>query len=151
MKTHLIVALSNGVRVANFSSPHSFEFVDGTILPAVPDELCKELSMYAHERVHIPGWQSSTVKKNFDSIEIEFWGNPRLREEIELWRRLSDTSDNCSCQSKVDVVIVPLPVMQWIRKEYNNIENYTIYDLPFRTIRVADRISKKICIDKFCM
>jgi hypothetical protein len=33
-----IVILSNGKRVANFSSPHEFKFVDGTILPAVSNE-----------------------------------------------------------------------------------------------------------------
>ena len=40
MKRH-ITTLTNGKKVANFSSPHEFKFTDGSILPAVSDELAE--------------------------------------------------------------------------------------------------------------
>lgn len=37
-----ITKLSNGLRVANFSSPHPFTFEDGSVIPAVNDLIVKD-------------------------------------------------------------------------------------------------------------
>jgi len=142
-----IITLSNGLRVANFSSNHEFKFVDGTVLPAVSDELCSLLSGHMSETVV----NQYDRNRKFDTISIEFYGNDRLRDAIKYWRIKSNTHPNYLSKKEVDVVIVPLPIMQWIKKEYVNLSDYSIEDLPFRVIRVADRLTKTIYIDKFCI
>ena len=44
-----IFTLKNGLRVANFSSPHPFTFTDGTIIPAVEDEKARNLMLEVKE------------------------------------------------------------------------------------------------------
>ena len=40
-----ITVLSNGIRVANFSSPHDFEFEDSSILKACSKERAEKLKI----------------------------------------------------------------------------------------------------------
>lgn len=69
-----IVTLSNGLRVANFSSPHDFNFTDGSILPTVDAEKSKRLSMESIETVIAPY-----------TIELKFQNTVTVKLEITLW------------------------------------------------------------------
>jgi hypothetical protein len=139
--THLIIVLSNGLRVANFSSPHEFQFVDGSILPAVSNELSKKLSLQVEEETYSTENIKDTDNK-YISIKIKFTLDPLVIEELSYWHQEHK-------KGNVDVVIVPRPCLDAIRESGTNDE--MINKFPFRTIRVADRLLKTVCIDKFCI
>ena len=47
-----IITLSNGKKVANFSSPHPFTFTDGSVIPAVSNEESERLKVTFIETEH---------------------------------------------------------------------------------------------------
>ena len=65
--TFPIVTLSNGLRVANFNSPHAFEFEDGTILSAVSNEIAEETKLdnedVEKQHVTVSGVHITSVSK----------------------------------------------------------------------------------------
>ena len=124
-----IVVLSNGKRVANFSSPHEFKFVDGSILDPVPPSEAERLKVTFIENDLGNG-----------DIELDFDLSYHVRDEIKLWMELYS-------QKKVNVVFCPLPMISAIRK----LDLLDLKESPFRAIRVEDRISKLISIDKQCL
>lgn len=123
------VVLENGLRVANFSSPHEFKFDDGTVLPACSPEHARELMLEAQERVH-------TVDVNgiiINDIDLSF----------EMSGSVLRALNECSHLKDIDIAIVPLPVLQLVRE--------ISFDGPvmFRGIRVADRVLKTVSSNKF--
>src|SRR3972149_10479932 len=125
-----IITLSNGLRVGNFSSPHSFTFTDGSILPACDDDQALIGTLITHE-VHSSSIDPRTKKnKLFNDINISFELSDHVIGLIDIW-------DVKYERDEVDVVIVPLPVMQALYSKYSLKD---IKDSPFRTIRVADRL-----------
>ena len=127
--------LSNGVKVANFSSPHPFTFTDGTIIPAVPDEIARKLMLEVDEK-SIPQRSS-----RFRTVSLDWSLSERVADEIDYWYTFF-------AMKIVDVVLVPLPVMTALKTIW---DQKKILKSPFRVIRVADRITKTIHIDKFCI
>ena len=123
------------MRVVNFSSPHTFTFTDGMILPAVDDELARKLILEVEEK-SIPQRSS-----RFRTISIDWSLSERVADEIDYWYTFF-------AMKKVDVVIVPLPVMTALKSIW---DQKKILKSPFRVIRVADRITKVIHVDKFCI
>lgn len=69
-----IVKLSNGKKVANFSSAHSFTFTDNTVLPGVSIELCQKLELKVNEN----------ISKNGD-VKLSFEITPEIRKEMNAW------------------------------------------------------------------
>lgn len=139
----VIITLTNGLRVANFSSNYSFKFTDGSVLPAISNEFCTKLSMEPYEYK----FRYSTYGKDsdcFESIKLSFNAASDVIDSINYWYNL------WNIEQLVDIVIVPLPVITMMRNSMNW-DDDRIYCSPFRTIRVADRLTKKICIDKFCI
>ena len=130
-----IFKLTNGLRVANFSSPHPFTFTDGTVIPSVELELAGRLMLEVVEH-SIPQRNS-----RFRTVLLDWTLSERVSDEIDYWYTFF-------AMKKVDIVIVPLPVMTALRKVW---DQKKILKSPFRVIRVADRITKVIHIDKFCI
>ena len=125
--------LSNGLRVANFSSPHPFKFVDGTEIPACSPERAKGLMLIADEKV---GRVSITTPKGV--VEVE---------NIDLEFRLSDSVEKAlleAMNSRADIILVPFPVLRAMKDAGISIGRC-------RVIRVADRVTKAIHVDKFCV
>ena len=125
-----VVTLSNGLRVANFSSPHPFNFTDGTVLaPCEPDRVKAGSLDRVDQESPFPGLLGVTA------VVPKFRLNDALREEL---RRLQVATD-------VDVVLVPFPVLEAIREDgcYEELTKAA-------TICVADRQTKAIFIDRFC-
>lgn len=120
-----IVTLTNGLKVGNFSSPHPFTFVDGTVLDAVYDKESKRLSMKVEE-----------IQKEH-TVRVLFSLTTEIFDEMDKW-----------LQEDVDVVIIPLPMLQALHRKYSESE---LYKWPFRTVRMEDRINKLAAIDKFCL
>jgi len=122
-----IITLTNGLRVGNFSSPHAFTFTDGSILPACSDDRSNRGKLDAVEILH------DGIRGTKD-IEISFKLNPVIRKMINE----AQTARCC------DVVLVPFPVLRAMKDE----------GLPLgrlRVIRSANRITKEIHIDRFCI
>jgi hypothetical protein len=123
-----VITLSNGVRVANFSSPHTFTFVDGRVLPACSAARAQETKLEAIER----------TTANFHAIQAL---------DIHLSWGMTNTihRDLCalSVREDIDVVLVPFPVMTALK-------DAGIAIGKARVIRVADRVTKMIHIDRFC-
>lgn len=148
--------LTNGLRVANFSSPHPFNFVDGSVIERCDPERVAALSLNTENSV-----QTIDVSGKFFNIEIK-WDMP---EPVAL------ALDALEDDPEIDVVLVPLPVMTAIKQERARLSNPAVVAFGHkleelaglepesetelwskaRVIRVADRETKAIHIDKFCV
>jgi len=132
------VTLTNGLVVANFSSPHDFTFVDGSVLPACDPEHSKKMMLDAAE-IETDGIKGTT------DINIRWHINS------VVYRALVEAC----LEDGVDIVLVPLPVMTAF-KEFSTRANGAwdqqaeLIEQTIRCIRVADRITKTIHIDRFC-
>jgi len=126
--------------VANFSSPHTFEFVDGTVLGACSKERALLLEAEKQEvadrkpayNLNRQGRQVTDVWPVFTLGEAVLEEAGRMRE---LWR------DGC-----LDVALTPLLVMTALKAAWGGEK---LRHSPFRTIVTADRIKKTIYADKF--
>lgn len=135
-----IVALKSGLRVANFSSPHPFTFVTGEHLPACSPERARALMLEVGEREVVN-------PKGFTDIRLEFLMSDAVEQELEKL---------LGCYTDFDVLLVPLPVQQAIRAcdvaaggmgsdKWHRMLRFT------RVCRVADRVSRSIYGDRFCL
>lgn len=124
-----ILSLSNGKRVANFSSPHPFTFTDGSVLPAVSNELAKLLEVDFHEEDQFGN----------GDVSLSFSLSGLVKERVEMWDREFQEGNG-------DVVFVPLPMLTALREYGINIRVS-----PFRAIRIEDRINKLVSINKQCI
>lgn len=124
------VRLSTGVLVANFSSPHTFRFTDGSTLEACSPERAKALMLQSREDEH-------HIDPRWVDIELEFSLSTEVR--IALF-----AADRQAGSEGIDIVIVPLPVLRAAASE----EPPGFHRL--RTIRVADRVNKINHHDRFC-
>jgi len=122
------VRLSNGLLIGNFSSPHPFEFVDGSVLPACDPDRSKFAQLDAVEYITTEEIRGVGV----DIISLKFLMTEPLRAELEAAKA-----------SEADVVLIPFPVMNAAKEAGMEIGKLA-------TIRNADRITKKIYCDRFC-
>ena len=134
-RNNRIHTLRNGLRIANFSSPHQFSFTDGTVLPAVDSDLAQKLMLETEETEIV------SHKENFSTISIRYGLSETVKEELEKWQEVNNKND-------IDVVLIPLPVMQCIKEEWGV---QSILRSPFRVVRMADRVNKQIFAAKFCV
>lgn len=129
MKT--IITLSNGKRVANFSSPHPFTFTDGSVLPAVSNEEAERLKVtFIESEPSIEG-----------DIFLAFELSDAVLAEMDKWVAESQNGN-------VDVIFCPLPMITAIRSTKGL--GYSLRN-RFRAIRIEDRIKKLVSIDKQCL
>lgn len=129
------VRLTNGIIVVNFSSPHDFNFDDGSVLPACSAERARALSLVAREIEH--------PSTSWVDIELSFDLTADMRDEL---LRLFLANE----KQKQVVVLVPLPVMQAMKAEFRW-DAKRVRETPFRCVRSADRITKVIRHDRFCI
>ena len=147
-----IITLSNGKKVANFSSPHPFTFTDGSVIPAVSDEESERLKVNFNEKVDTNG-----------DVELSFTLSDDVLKEMTYWLKRHS-------RGLVDVVFCPLPMITaikdaiadydgisdlpdvlWIIEDYSNCNSHLLKDSPFRAVRMEDRIKKLVSIDKQCI
>lgn len=126
-----IVELSNGKKVGNFSSPHSFTFSDGTVLNAVSKEESERLKVTFIESI-IPNGMHGDIELNFElSNSVLF--------EMSHWQDLFQ-------QDLVDVVFCPLPMITALKQK-----GYDLINSPFRTVRMVSRTDKRVSIVVQCI
>jgi hypothetical protein len=125
-----VVTLKNGLRIGNLSSPHPFEFDDGTVLPACDPERTKSLPIEIKEIV-----TTEVVNNiNVDQLKLELTITSALITEIE---RIQHDDD-------VDIVLAPLMVLEAMKGA-----NMLLGKI--RAIRTKDRITKVIFSNRFCI
>ena len=132
-----ITKLSNGLKVANFSSPHPFTFDDGSVIPAVNDNESQRLKVNFIETV-VEVDNESAVE--FKTISLNFELSNDVFSSMSLWHKLWE-------DRKVDIVLCPLPMIQALQKTNDDLQS--LINSPFRAIRMKDRIKKLISIDTF--
>jgi hypothetical protein len=123
--------LSNGLKVANFNSPHEFNFEDGTILKA-----CSS------------AWSKETMLLPKDETTREFTSNGNSFQSVQkgfemsdsCYRGLIDLAD-----TDVDLIIVPFPVLQLVQAS-----NQDLVKMKCCTGFLVDRVDKTLSIEKFC-
>jgi hypothetical protein len=151
MIAHTSTTLSNGLRIANFSSPHPFTFTDGSVLPAVDDETAKTLMLEAVEKEYIERHPDFSIT----NVEITWKLTDQVNEALEYCMEAYE-------EDRIDIVLVPLPILQAMKEDFRwkklMDETFKVgpgsefsFFHPFRVIRTADRITKQIHIDKFCI
>ena len=137
------VTLSNGLTVANFSSPHPFNFTTGEVLPACDSEWANEMKLDIEEIEY-------GMPKSF---QVSVWTDVELN--ISIPPNVAEALHDLNHDDDIDIVLVPFMVLQAM-KEYLMInkvakEPFDIDNNKCRVIRVADRITKEIYPDKFCI
>lgn len=128
-----IVTLSNGLKVGNFSSPHSFTFEDGSVLEACTPERSKLLSMETTEVELLP--RDDRYIDVCMAYFIETKMERAITEAIIMWE-----------EGHIDIFIVPFICLQAMKDQ-----GYDVRNLPFRVIRILDRVTKVCSINKFCV
>ena len=132
------VTLSNGLRVANFSSPHPFNFVDGSVLPACDEERSRTMSMdRADEETPWTG-PLFGVRAPIQQVKPKFLLNEATLVELQAAHESWD----------VDIVLVPFPLLQALQAGGSTAAG--IHRFPkVATVIMADRITKAAAIDRF--
>ncbi len=124
-----IIQLSNGKKIANFSSPHPFTFEDGTVLPARSNEEAQRLKVNFIEHKDPDAIEEYSV-----DMTLTFELSDVVMSEIEKWERIAR-------DKHVDVVFCALPMIKALRAI-----DYDVKASPFRCIRMTDRVKKTLSI-----
>lgn len=137
-----IIKLSNGLRVANFSSPHDFKFEDGNILKACTDKRAEYYKVNFDETIQSIVYHSCNVKT--EHINLDFSLSEKLSSEI------NHILLNWEEEDFFDICIIPFSMMNAIKNDWR-FEDLNILDTPFRVIRMKSRLEKLVRIDQFCI
>jgi|TARA_Y100000310_G_scaffold266211_1_gene277634 hypothetical protein len=133
------VRLSNHLIVGNFSSPHSFTFEDGSVLDAVNDYDSERLKVNFNETI-VESFKHKFGVEHYKTVSLDFTLSQEVIEEMDIWLKMWEHND-------VDVVLCALPMIQALHKIDDGLG--TIFDGPFRAVRLKDRIKKLASIDTF--
>lgn len=134
------IELKSGLRITNFSSPHSFVFDTGEVLQGV-DEVTARTCLADVIETTVKGdpqW-SPNESTGFINILLHYIMSDSLRESIAEFQRQFE-------QHEIDVVLVSLPTMMAMKED-----GYDILRSPFRVCRLEDRVKKTISSTKFCL
>ena len=93
------IKLESGIRVVNYSCPHSYVFHTGEVLPACSDEVAQETKLEAnHGKVYNDkGWLDVSISYCLSKMQHEEL--PKLIAFIEI-----------------DIILVPYPVLNALKE-----------------------------------
>lgn len=131
------ISLKNGLRVANFSSPHEFNFEDGSVLPACTKERAMVLNLARNDREVL--WDGPR-SPSWPTEELVLAVTPGFATTPEIIAELAELEGHWD----VDIVLVPFPVLQSLRDE-KMLEKFK----KVATVIMADRITKAASTTKF--
>ena len=129
-----VITLENGINIANFSSPHPFNFITGEILPACEDKWSNRMKLDIEEIEH-----SDPEGFGIEWVDVEL--------KISIPRHVREALYILMHHDDIDIILVPHMVLQAMK---NHNGRGMITD-KCRVIRCADRITKEIYSDKFCI
>lgn len=135
IQTIPVVTLSNGLRVANFSSPHPFVFDDGTILGACTDEWARATELASNEGSYPQEIRGIEIT----NVEVQ-WGTTEF---------IRDCLATVEERDDIDILLVPFPLVVALKREVGMW--WTSVTTKARTIRLKDRVEKIIYSNKFCV
>jgi hypothetical protein len=137
-----VVHLSNGLRVVNFSSPHPFNFVDGSVLSACSKERSTALELGRKDSE--VAWHNplQAVKGEILAVTPGFLLTDKVEDELTTLEGWWD----------IDIILVPFPVIQLLREHAIARQEFPSLMARYSkaaTVIMADRITKAAAIDKF--
>ena len=139
-----IIKLNNGLNIMNFSSPHSYAFTTGEILPACHADVAQRYKLDSDHLRHDRGVYSDVLIK------------------YEISDHMFKVLLNATIYNGIDIILVPYPVLDaWssmVRLESTfdvEDEMWTMSDaervlLKIRTCKLDDRVTKVIKSNEFC-
>ncbi len=133
-----VITLTNGLRVANFSSPHPFNFEDGSILEACQADRVKAGALNREDEERPWGmWDRN------DIIAVV----PKFTLSEQVWGLLVELEQD----KGIDIVLVPFPVLEALRNAKGT-GGMSFLEMVTKvgTICVKDRQTKEIYINRFC-
>lgn len=125
-----VITLNSGIRIANFSSPHSFKFDTGEVLEACSPERANTLMLSQREH------EDRSPCGRYTNISLTFEMSDVVRDEL---LRLEEDEN-------IDIVLVPFPVMEALKAS-----NLRTQISKARVCRTADRVTKTVYHNKFCI
>ena len=129
-----VITLENGINIANFSSPHPFNFITGEILPACEDKWSNRMKLDIEEIEH-----SDPEGFGIEWVDVEL--------KISIPRHVREALYILMHYDHIDIILVPHMVLQAMK----NHNGHGMITDKCRVIRCADRITKEIYSDKFCI
>ena len=142
MKTNCpVITLDNGITIANWSSPHSFTFTTGEILPGCWPKRVNEMSLDITE-TEVPYSNMPDVLNDKTNDVKVLWNDIRIKVSIPNIVR----TDLIKLQrnKSIDIILVPFMLLSAMSESGLNRGKC-------RVIRVADRVTKEIYPDRFCI
>ena len=130
------IKLNNGLTVMNFSSPHSYTFHTGEVLPACSDEVAQKYKLNSDHTLHDRGVYSDVlIKYNISN---------------DMFNILVKATE----YNGIGIILVPYPVLDaWstlVRQDVYEAASCEQVLLKIRTCKLDDRVTKVIRSDQFC-
>ncbi len=136
-----VIELNNGIKIANWSSPHSFTFVTGEVLPACDNDRAKEMALDIKE-TEVPYSNVPDVLMGKSNNVKVLWNDIRMQTTIPKPVRADLVKLQRS--KSIDIILVPFMMLSAMKDSSMPIGKC-------RVIRRVSRISKEIYSDKFCI
>ena len=136
-----VITLDNGITIANWSSPHPFTFITGEVLPACDDKRAREMCLDINE-TEVPYSNVPDVLNGKSNGVKILWNDIRMEASIPSTVHI----DLMKLQrnKSIDIILIPFMVLDAMKKA-------GMRRGKCRVIRVADRVTKEIYPDKFCI
>lgn len=136
--TYTSITLGNGLLVINFSSPHEFTFQTGEILPACSKERAEAMKVDTGDvEAELDG-----VLEDIIDVQLNITISGETQKELE---RLHFEFHGSRVR-----ILVPLMVLKgWYVLYPEHEKNPRLHS--FRAVRSADRVTKQIYRNKFCV
>ena len=132
------VKLLSDVRVVNYSSPHSYRFHTGEVLPACSNEVAQDTKLEAHH-----GKKASLdlygKDRGWDDISINYSLSLMQEEELTKLAKFDE----------IDIILVPYPVLNALKECWEHDERWDDVFYKVRVCKLHDRITKVIRADGF--
>ena len=141
------IKLDSGIRIVNYSSPHTYKFHTGEELPACSDEVAQDTKLEAHHSkvYNEGGWLDVGI--NYALSEMQY-------KELFQLAQLDE----------IDIILVPYPVLKAIIDiDWNESIDAAYEKGGFKPLRLKqvrdkarvckldDRVTKVIRSDEFCV
>ena len=127
------IKLDSGIRIVNYSSPHTYKFHTGEELPACSNKVAQDtkLEAYHGKEKNDKGWYDITIRYDLSRMQ--------QKELMQL-----------SILNEVDIILVPYPVLNCLKQFGDNMYNPKIMK-KVRVCKLDDRVTKVIRSDEFCV